>query len=358
MFGQVWRGPQVLQRRHGVVTGQGGRGQPPPQGVQPQRRRPGQDADGVPGPDGVPVLHPLDVVPHTVAVHEPPPGLARDVQHPPVDIGGNPGDHRLWRRSQPLGPEAAHLVMVAADAARGQDNGLCSQGEVADHVAVRSRPARRRVGGQDRARHACDAAAFDQQLIDPATVVEGQPPILRRRSCAVGEGLGHARPGAPGDVKARHGIAVPEGLSAAAFGPADHGGQADPMLFQPGALFAGGELDIGARPLHRPLILGQRSSQPVPARAAAPVPPGQVDAVAHAQLPLLRRVDQEQSAEGPEGLAAQIGRVLLIDQRHPLARLNQFIGGDQSGQSPAHDDDVCVHSRFPVRAPWLTRVSI
>ncbi|MNQ31191.1 hypothetical protein D3C85_445580 [compost metagenome] len=119
------------------------------------------------------------------------------------------------------------------------------------------------------------------------------------------------------------------------------------MLFQPGALFAGGELDIGARPLHRPLILGQRSSQPVPARAAAPVPPGQVDAVAHAQLPLLRRVDQEQPAERPEGLAAQIGRVLLIDQRHPLARLNQFIGGDQSGQSPAHNDDVCVHIRLP-----------
>ncbi|MNS75158.1 hypothetical protein D3C72_1086620 [compost metagenome] len=117
VLGQIRRGPQVFQRGHGVVTGQGGRREPPSQGVQPQRRRAGQDADGVPGPDRRPVLHPLDVVPHTVAVHEPGAAVARNVQHPSVDIGGNPGDHAPGWRAQPFGPEAPHLVMVAADAA-------------------------------------------------------------------------------------------------------------------------------------------------------------------------------------------------------------------------------------------------
>ncbi|MNE39515.1 hypothetical protein D3C80_1334730 [compost metagenome] len=116
------------------------------------------------------------------------------------------------------------------------------------------------------------------------------------------------------------------------------------MLLQPGPLLAGGELDIGARPLNRPFVLGQRPVQPVPARAAPPVPPGQIEAVAHAQLPLFRRVDQKQSTERPEGLTAQVGGVLLIDQRHALASLNQLVGGDQPGQPPAHHDDVRVHA--------------
>ncbi|MND45600.1 hypothetical protein D3C80_364630 [compost metagenome] len=71
------------------------------------------------GPDRGPVLHALDVVPHAIPVHEAAPGLARDVQQPPVDVGGDAGDHRLGRCAQALGPEAPHLVMVAADAAGG-----------------------------------------------------------------------------------------------------------------------------------------------------------------------------------------------------------------------------------------------
>ncbi|MNS85199.1 hypothetical protein D3C72_1190570 [compost metagenome] len=344
MLGQIRRGPQVLQRGHGVVAGQGRRRQAPSQGVQPQRRRTGQDTDGVPGPDRIPVLHPLDVVPHPVPVHEPGAGLTGDVQHPPVDIGGDPGDHALRRRAQPLGPEAAHLVMVAADAARGQDDGVGPQSEIADHVAVRGRAARRVVRRQDRARHPGDAPPFDQQLIDPATVVEGQASVLRRLPRAVGERLRHTRPRPPGDVKARHGIAVTKGLAPAALGPAHHGRQADAVLHQPGPLLAGGELDIGAGPLHCPFIFGQRPVQPVPARAAPPVSPGQIEAVAYAQLPLFRRVDQEQPAERPEGLSSQVGGVLLIDQRHALASLNQLVGGDQPGQTPAHHDDVRVHA--------------
>ncbi|MNX66728.1 hypothetical protein D3C86_978280 [compost metagenome] len=129
------------------------------------------------------------------------------------------------------------------------------------------------------------------------TVVEGQPPVLGRLSCSVGEGLGHPGSRAPGDVKARHGIAVAERLPAAALGPADHGRQADPMLLEPGALLAGGEFDIGARPWDRPFVLGQRPVQTVPASAAPPVAPGQIEAVANAQPSLLRGADQKQAAE-------------------------------------------------------------
>ncbi|MND45601.1 hypothetical protein D3C80_364640 [compost metagenome] len=173
--------------------------------------------------------------------------------------------------------------------------------------------------------------------------MKGEASAPSRRPRAISKGFRHPGPRAPGDVEARHGIAVPEGLAVAALRPSDHGGQADPVLFQPGPLLAGGERDIGAGPLDRPFVLGQRPVQTVPAGAAPPVAPGQIEVVAHAQLSLLRRVDQKQAAERPEGLAAEVGRVFLIHQGHALSSLHQLIGGDQTGQSSAHHDDVRVH---------------
>src|SRR2546421_707114 len=58
--------------------------------VEPQRGRPGQDPDSVPGPDRVPVLDALGVVPHPIAVDQAAAGLFGDTQHPAVDVLGHP----------------------------------------------------------------------------------------------------------------------------------------------------------------------------------------------------------------------------------------------------------------------------
>ena len=62
-----------------------------------------------------------------------------------------------------------------------------------------------------------------------------------------------------------------------------------------------------------------------------------------AEAPLLRRVDQEQPAERPERLPAEVGRALLIDQGDPLAGRGELMGGGQTGEAGADDDHVRIH---------------
>ena len=83
---------QAHQRAQGVEPGEMRRREPAAARVEPQRGRPGQDPDAVPGPDRVPVLDALGVVPHPVAVDQAPAGPFGDSQHPAVDVGGHPGD--------------------------------------------------------------------------------------------------------------------------------------------------------------------------------------------------------------------------------------------------------------------------
>ena len=59
--------------------------------------------------------------------------------------------------------------------------------------------------------------------------------------------------------------------------------------------------------------------------------------------PLLGAVDEEQPAERPERLTADVVGVLLVDDQHAAAAVDQFAGGDQAGQSRAHHDDISVH---------------
>lgn len=78
----------------------------------------------MPGPDRVPVLDALGVVPHPVAVDVVRARLLGDAEHQPVDMGGDAGEHLLGRGAQPLGPLGADEVVVAADAAGGDDHRL------------------------------------------------------------------------------------------------------------------------------------------------------------------------------------------------------------------------------------------
>src|SRR4029078_7889954 len=81
--------------------------------------------------------------------------------------------------------------------------------------------------------------------------------------------------GAPGDVEARHRVAVAACVVAAALGPAAHREVAPPALPQPAALLAAREVDVGVSPLPRPVVLG-----PVESGGAEPVLKCQLVAVA------------------------------------------------------------------------------
>ena len=141
--------------------------------------------------------------------------------------------------------------------------------------------------------------------------------------------------GAPGEVEARHGVAVPGGEVAAALGPADVGHELDALLGEPRALLARREVDVGLGPSPRPLVL-----RAVEAGGAEPVLPRELARVADPQPPLLRAVDEHQPAQRPERLPAERRLGLLVDQDHPPARVRELRGGDQSREPGSHHDRV------------------
>src|SRR4051812_9211387 len=147
--------------------------------------------------------------------------------------------------------------------------------------------------------------------------------------------------GAPGDVEARYRVAVAACVVTAAFSPADQREGAQPTLTQPAALLAGREIDVSVCPLPRPVVL-----RPVESRGAEPVLQRQLVAVADAQPALFRAVDEEQAAERPERLAADVGGVLLIDDQDPTAPFGKFTGGDKTSEARSDDDDISIcHGR-------------
>ena len=145
----------------------------------------------------------------------------------------------------------------------------------------------------------------------------------------------HLGAGAPGEVEARHGIAVFGSPRTAAFGPADDRGQAQPQITQVAALLPSGELEIGLGPLPRPLVL-----RAIESRRGGPVASCQLEGVMDAEAALLGGVDEEESAEGPERLPAEVGPVLLIEDEDSSAGLGELVGGDESGQAGSDDDGV------------------
>ena len=64
--------------------------------------------------------------------------------------------------------------------------------------------------------------------------------------------------------------------------------------------------------------------------------------VAHPHPTLLGAVDEEQPAEGPIGLAAEVLARLLLDDDDPSACVDGLRGGDQPGQARPHHDDIDV----------------
>jgi hypothetical protein len=292
-------------------------------------------------PDRVPVVQPLGVVPHAVAVDQARAGGGGDVEHPAVDVGGHAGDHVPRRSAQPLRPVAADQVVVAADAAGRDDHRLRGQLESRADLPAGGDTARGMVVFQQSAAHAGDRIAGHDEFVDAVPVMEGQQVPLDRPARADDERLDHSGATTPGEVEARHRIAVAVRAQAAAFGPADQRCQRDAVAVEPAAFLTGGPLDVGASPAHRPGVLVVKA---VELGAALPVGPGQVERVLDAKVALLWRADQEQPAERPPGLPAEVGRVLLIDERDPAAGAGQLVRGDQPGQPVSDDNNVSIHA--------------
>ena len=182
--------------------------------------------------------------------------------------------------------------------------------------------ARLRGGSQDAAADADDGVAVGHQLVDAVAEPHGHLAGLDGGTDPAHERLQDAGTGPPGDVEARHRVAVPARPAVTALGPAHDREEPHPALTQPRPLLPGGEVDVGPRPAAAPVVLVVA----VEPRRALPVLPRQLDAVAHAHPPLLGGVDEEQPAEGPERLPAEVDRRLLVDQQDALA------GGHQLGR--------------------------
>jgi hypothetical protein len=257
---------------------------------------------------------------------------------------GHPADHPLRRRPEPVRPALPDQVEVAADPPGRHDDGRRVQLELADLGARAARSAGRVAGLQDRATHAVHGPAGDGELVHPVPEPEpdqvvrcrGPHPPLERRQ--------HPGSGAPGDMETRHRVAVPVGQVTAPLGPAHQGKPAHPHRVQPGAFLPGGEVDVGLRPPVGPVVLpGRVVDAAVEIRAARPVLPGQFQGVLDPHPALLRRVHQEQAAERPERLAAQVRLGLLVQQQHAPTDARQLGGGGQSRQPGAHHDHVRIH---------------
>jgi hypothetical protein len=86
-----------------------------------------------------------------------------------------------------------------------------------------------------------------------------------------------------------------------------------------GRNFASGEPHVGVRPKPRP-----RSSER--SNAAEPVLKRKISGIADAKPALFWRIDQKQSAERPERLAAKTLFAFLIDRDDSLAAAGDFAG--------------------------------
>ena len=287
-------------------------------------------------------------MPHPIAVDQPASGRLGDGQHPPVHMVRHALHHELGRLAQPLGPVLPHQLVVAADAAGGDDDRAGPQRELTDDRTRALHSPGHIAGLEDRPAHAVDRSVREQELVHAVPELEGDQALLLGLARPAHERLEHARPGAPGDVKSRYGIAVAEGPIPAALGPSHDRKPAHPLLMQPRPCLTGGKSDVGLCPLPRPVVfLAVEAGRP------HPVVEGKLVRVFHAQPALFGSINQEQAAQRPERLAAQALLGLLVDDDHPLAGVGQLGRGNQTGQAAPHDDHVRVVTQARLLTPGI-----
>src|ERR1700741_1950076 len=165
---------------------------------------------------------------------------------------GHAGNHVAWCLPEPLRPVLPHQIVVAADAARRDDHGLCLQREVADDFARTAFSPLDDIRLEDRPADAIDGAVLAQERIDPVAEFEGELAVPNSFARPPLERLDNARTGAPRDGEARHRIALTQGIVPPALAPADPRKQSVTHGSQPGPFFPCRKADIGFRPTPRP----------------------------------------------------------------------------------------------------------
>ncbi len=294
-------------------------------------------------PDRGEVPDPLGVVPHPVAVDGPGARRLGDADARAVHIRRDAGDHLAGRGAEAGGPPRANEVVVAPDPARRDEHGRRAELEAPDDLPGRRRAPRRAVRREHRPGGADHSAALDDERLDPVARSPVEASVRDRGPHAVGEGLREPGPRSPRDVEPWHGVPVTRRGEAAALRPADHRREPHALRPQPVALLPRRPLDVGAAPARRPVVLGQNAVEPIPARRALPVLPGELERVVHPEPALRRRVDEEDAAERPERLPAEVRGVLLVEEDDPPARVEELADGDEPGQPASDDDRVRVH---------------
>ena len=202
---------------------------------------------------------------------------------------------------------------------------------------------------EDGSAYTSDRTIGDDELIDLVAVLERDQSALLGSNHLGQKDIDHAGAGSPGEVEARHRIAVSKSHSAAAFGPADIRHQAKPQIVQVLTLVARCELDVRLGPLTRPVIFALT----VESGCAHPVLHCQLEGVLDAESALLGAVHEEESAERPKCLRAEVGSVLLFHDKDFAARARQFVGGDQSRQPCPDNDDVSLFAHDNSSSDWL-----
>ena len=279
------------------------------------------------GQIGIPIVEAFGVMPHTVAVDDPTTRVFGDRQHPAVDMRGDARDQVFGALAESVGwPVLANEFDVVADSAGGDDDRISAQFERLDFdPAARYSPGK--IGGlQGLPANTDNPAALDHEFVDPMTESEGGLPGFLGAHDGLGEDPHDVGAGPPGEMEARHGVAVAAGKSAAAFGPSDDRREPQPEVMQVLALLTGGELDERLRPLARPEV----GHLAVEAGGPEPVLQGELEAVFDSEPTLLRTVYEEDAAQRPESLATEVIAVLLVEDDHGFPGKNQFVGGDQT----------------------------
>src|SRR5216683_945121 len=194
-------------------------------------------------------------------------------------IDDGPGRMRMPWRDQ---------IVIAADAAGGDDHGLRAKAEVAGDLARAAFSPLDIISLEHRPADAIDGAVGDRERIDAVAEPERQAAAGLRFARPPLEWLDHPGAGAPGDMEPRHRIAVAHRIVAAALGPADHGEDSMAHRAEPAAFLAGRERHIGFRPAPRPQIFIA-----VEARRPHPVLQREVVAVLDAEPALFGAIDQK-----------------------------------------------------------------
>src|SRR5690606_31578957 len=96
-----------------------------------------------------------------------------------------------------------------------------------------------------------------------------------------------------------------------------------------------GEVHVGLGPPLSPVV-----ARVVERGGTLPVLPGEGVRVTDPHPPLLRGVDEKESAERPVSLASGAAARFLVDEENLPAGIRQLSGGDEAGESGADDDDV------------------